>query len=240
MGRDVESGRGLVGDQELGATDQGHGDHRPLAHAAGELVRIGACALLGGRDPHHVQHGDGLLPGGGMAGRTMGAVCLHQLIADSMDRVERGHGLLEDHGEAITAEPTTRLVGQLGEVDVVEQDVARRDPGDRVREQAHQRQRRDALAATRFADQPQRLALVQLKGDVLDGIEHAAIAADADGETLDGEHGRFCGRAHHLARSSLKRGSRRSRSTSPTRLSENTVRMMAAPGNINSPGARVM
>jgi hypothetical protein len=36
---DVERRRRLVGDQHLGAAGQRHGDHHPLAHAAGQLVR---------------------------------------------------------------------------------------------------------------------------------------------------------------------------------------------------------
>ena len=37
--RGVEGGRRLVGDQQLGLGDQHHRDHRPLAHAAGNLVQ---------------------------------------------------------------------------------------------------------------------------------------------------------------------------------------------------------
>ena len=37
---DVERGRRLVGDQQCRIADQRQGDHRPLAHAAGQLVRI--------------------------------------------------------------------------------------------------------------------------------------------------------------------------------------------------------
>ena len=40
---DVERRGGLVGDQDVGAGDQHHGDHDALAHAAGDLVRIDAC-----------------------------------------------------------------------------------------------------------------------------------------------------------------------------------------------------
>ena len=40
LDRDVERGRRLVGDDELGLGHQRHGDHQALALAAGELVRI--------------------------------------------------------------------------------------------------------------------------------------------------------------------------------------------------------
>ena len=42
---DVERGRRLVGDQKIGAIGERHGDHHPLALAAGELVGIGAESL---------------------------------------------------------------------------------------------------------------------------------------------------------------------------------------------------
>ena len=44
---DVERGRRLVGDQEIGTVGERHGDHHPLALAAGELVGIGAEPLGG-------------------------------------------------------------------------------------------------------------------------------------------------------------------------------------------------
>ena len=37
---DVERRRRLVGDQHVGVVGDGDGDHHPLAHAAGELVRV--------------------------------------------------------------------------------------------------------------------------------------------------------------------------------------------------------
>ena len=41
----VERGGRLVGDQQLRVAGDGHGDHRPLAHAAGELVGVHVDAL---------------------------------------------------------------------------------------------------------------------------------------------------------------------------------------------------
>ena len=40
LDRDVEGGRGLVGDDQRGRAHQPHPDHGPLPHAAGELVRV--------------------------------------------------------------------------------------------------------------------------------------------------------------------------------------------------------
>ena len=44
---DVERGCGFVGDEELGAIDQGAGDEDALALASGELVGVVAEAALG-------------------------------------------------------------------------------------------------------------------------------------------------------------------------------------------------
>ena len=41
LGEDVERGRRLVEDQHLRPEQQAHRDEHPLAHSAGELVRIG-------------------------------------------------------------------------------------------------------------------------------------------------------------------------------------------------------
>ena len=46
----VESGGRLVGDQQRGMADQGHGDHDALAQAAGELVGVLVDAALGRAD----------------------------------------------------------------------------------------------------------------------------------------------------------------------------------------------
>ena len=54
---DVEGGGGLVGDEQLRLAGQRHGDHHPLAQAAGELVGVGVEALPG---PGHVDQGEDL------------------------------------------------------------------------------------------------------------------------------------------------------------------------------------
>ena len=48
---DVERRRRLVRDQQLRIQRQRHRDHRPLPHAARELVRVVVDAALGPRDP---------------------------------------------------------------------------------------------------------------------------------------------------------------------------------------------
>ena len=52
LGGDVEGRRRLVGDQQRGLQHQRHGDHDPLALAAGELMRIGVDQGRGLRQAH--------------------------------------------------------------------------------------------------------------------------------------------------------------------------------------------
>ena len=57
---DVERGGRLVGDQHLGVVGDRHRDHHPLAHAAGQLVRVGVDAAIGLRDGHLLEQLDRL------------------------------------------------------------------------------------------------------------------------------------------------------------------------------------
>src|SRR6266542_1585613 len=56
-----QHGGGLVGDQHGGVQRQRHGDHRPLAHPAGELVGIVVDPPLGPRNADQAEQLDGAL-----------------------------------------------------------------------------------------------------------------------------------------------------------------------------------
>ena len=58
LGRHVQGGGRLVGDQQFRVGRQRHRDHRPLAQAAAELVGVLVHALLGARDAHQPQQLD--------------------------------------------------------------------------------------------------------------------------------------------------------------------------------------
>ena len=157
---DVERGRRLVGDQQLGVVDERHRDHHALAHAAGELVRIGvhAPARLGDADqPEHLDRAIERLRLGDVA---VGLDGLHQLVADLVEGMQRRQRVLEDHRDVVAAQPAHVLVGGRQQVLAVEDDRARdlRVAGEAG--QAHHGQRRDALARARLAHDAQRLAAV--------------------------------------------------------------------------------
>jgi hypothetical protein len=106
---------------------------------------------------------------------------LDDLVADRVGRIERGHRLLEDHGE-----PRTAQVAQLGrrdlqEVAALELDLAA-DRRVLRRQQPHDGERGHALAASRLADQAERAAALQGKVDAVDGTDGAVVGRETDGQ----------------------------------------------------------
>ena len=59
---DVEGRGRLVGDQQVGVERHRHGDHHPLPHAAGELVRVVVDAFRRVRDAHQAEQLDCAAP----------------------------------------------------------------------------------------------------------------------------------------------------------------------------------
>ncbi len=97
--RDVERRGRLVGDQQVGFGDQHHRDHHPLAHAAGDFVRVEPEHAFGVVDAHRLQHGVNALrvpPGGAVSGAvsSASAICAPMVIT----------GFSENFGSCITIE----------------------------------------------------------------------------------------------------------------------------------------
>ena len=77
----------------------------------------------------------------------------------------------------------SRARAQVGAVEFEPRHAA---PG-RARQQVHEGQRRQRLAAARFADQAQRLALAEREGDAAHGVQHAGGRRNVDAQVLDRE-----------------------------------------------------
>ena len=89
----------VVGSEQLGGAGDGHGDHHPLLHAAGELKGILTAALGGRLDADLGQHLLGLFHGLFLAGPGVEAVHVRDLAADGHEGIQRRHRVLEDHGD---------------------------------------------------------------------------------------------------------------------------------------------
>ena len=100
---DVERGRRLVGEQQLGLARQRDRDHHALAHAAGELVRIVVEPRARPPECRHGPAARGRACGRRPVERGVGLQVLADLQADGQHRVERRHRLLEDHGDLAPA-----------------------------------------------------------------------------------------------------------------------------------------
>ena len=101
---DVQGGGGFVGDQDVGLERQRHGDHHPLTLAAGQFVRQSGEAAIGFRQTDQAekfQHPRAL----GRAGNA-GVDFEHfaNLLLDIVEGIERGHGFLEHHADAVAAD----------------------------------------------------------------------------------------------------------------------------------------
>jgi hypothetical protein len=180
----VEGGSRFVGDQEAWLVDDGHGDEDALALASGELVRVVAEAALGVGEGYLVHGLQDALPDG--AAGVLGVVGLDgfgDLGADGHDRVEGGHGLLEDHGDIAASVAAHGGLGEGEERLTVEADLA---GGLGVwGEEAEDSERGGGLAGAGFAYEAEGLAGIDVEGDIVDG----AVWAECDGEAGDFEEG---------------------------------------------------
>ena len=205
--RDIERGRRLVRDQQIGIERQCHRDHHPLALAARQLVRIGV--ELGGRviDGDQLEQLERPVAGGGPRHSGMAPQRRRHLLADAVERVERRHRLLEDHGHsgaAKTIELSRRGAEQLRAA------IARRSGRDAVGgEQAHDRQHRLALARAELADDGDRLAGGDVEVQAAHRVDRAASTVEPHRELANRQQ--WLGRRRHRIRRCRSGGSCRAR-----------------------------
>jgi hypothetical protein len=101
---DIESGSGLVGNEQFGIGGESHGDHDALAKPAGELMRKLPGTDIGLGDGGAFEGGvDASLQVGCCKVRFVGANGFLDLRANAHDWIERGHGLLKNHGDFAAA-----------------------------------------------------------------------------------------------------------------------------------------
>src|SRR5450759_3979592 len=150
---DIERRRGFIRDQEFRVRRQCHGDHDPLTHAAAHLMRVLAEAPFGLGDADQVKHLDGTLLRLGVIDLLMQSNGFANLIPNRVDRIERRHGFLEDHGDFVTAYHAHLFFILLEKVFPMEEDLASDDLTRRVGNKAHDREGCNGFSATRLAHQ---------------------------------------------------------------------------------------
>ena len=230
LNRHVEGRRGLVGDEDLGVTDERHRDHHALAHASGHLMRIVVDPLLGIGNADELEHLDRAGARRPARQPLMDDRRLRDLIPDGEDGVQGGHWLLENHGDLIAANGAQLGWSEREQIAALEFDQrARQDVARRLGNEPQNRQRRHGLATARLPDDPQRLARIQIEGNLVDrACRAAAVFGDEIRlEIADAQQrsGRCCGHAGSW------RGSSASLSPSAMAFSDMTTREIARPAN---------
>ena len=86
---------------------------------------------------------------------------------------------------AAAAQPAPLVGREAQHIAAVEQHGFGLDLAGRARDQAHDRERGHALAAARFAHQPDGLAATDGKIDAVDGAEQPAVGVEVGFETAD-------------------------------------------------------
>ncbi|MNY13565.1 hypothetical protein D3C86_1467060 [compost metagenome] len=111
---------------------------------------------------------------------------LVDLLFDRVQRVERGHRLLEDHRDPVAADVADGFFLQVQQVLARILDGAGRVSGERVGQQAQDRVRGHRFAGTAFAHQRQGFAALDVEADAFDH----ALAVITD-DKFDGEVAHF-------------------------------------------------
>ena len=143
LDRDVQRGRGLVGDEQGGVVRDRDRDHHPLPHPARQLEGVGADALPGrGNGDRGEQVDGGRVDCASRQARVVDLDGLADLPPDGEDGVQRGHGVLEDHADLGATDLPELAVAEPDQLDAVELDrsaearVLRQQRGHREHAQA--------------------------------------------------------------------------------------------------------
>ena len=185
LNRHVQRGRWLVRDQQVRLAGNGHCDHGPLLHAARKLMGVILHAFFRRRDAHGVQQLHGLGAGLRLIHPQVQLHRLFDLSAHREHRVQRTHGILEDHGNLFAANLPHLVPVDLEEIPTSKLDRATRDLSGRARDQPHDRQGTHALPATRLADDSKRIAGVQLIRDPVHRVDDAFVGLEFHCQIID-------------------------------------------------------
>ena len=142
----VQGGGRLVGDKQLGVAGDGHGNHHTLFLSARELMWIAVVDGFRTGQHHLLEEADDTLLGSCFAHCFVLQNHLTNLIAAFIDRVERGHGLLENHGNAFASYFGHLLFAEAFDFLAFDLDAVGFDTAHLLIEEAHHGQRTHRFA----------------------------------------------------------------------------------------------
>ncbi len=163
LGGDVERGGRLVAEQQPGSTVSAPGDHHPLQHPAGQLVRVLAEVPLGVVEPDGAQQLHRPRRARAAGPPAVEPQRLGEEVADPAHRVDAGARVLEDHRDLGAAQRAAAARGRRSA-----RRSRRRAPRPRPRHRSGRSPRTvaggDRLAGAGLADQPDHLARRRPRG----------------------------------------------------------------------------
>ena len=224
--RHVERRRRLVRDQQPRPAGERDRDRDPLAHPAGELVRVGVQGAARIGDAHLVEQLDGARrrPPAGRA-RDAGA-CARSAAGRSRASGGASHRVLEHHPDLAARHRAQVAAAQAQQVLPPK---SRATFDDRAgRQQAEQREHRHRLAAAALTRHAEDLGRIDL---VVDAVDDVASPRGVGSRTRSPSTSNSAviaasSRAHDVC------GSKRSRRLSPRKLNASTAVKIASPGNV--------
>src|ERR1700690_4280801 len=143
---------------------------------------------------------------------------LHNLLLDGVQRIKRGHRLLEDDGDVVAAHVADLVLRHGEQLAALEHDRTGRMMRGRIRQQLHHRQRGGRFAGAGFADQRQRLAFGDVERYPVDRQRFARAGAERDRKIANGE--KFFSRSVHR---NVFLGSKASRTASPMKIKSESM-----------------
>ena len=161
---DVQGRGGLVGDHQPRPAGDGHGDHHPLAHPAGQLVGVAVQHHVRGGDAQLLQQFPAAPAGLGTPHPLVEHQGLRQLVGDGVDGVEGGHRLLENHRDLVAPDFPQHAFLRAQQFPASEADAPAGMEAGRA-DQAHHGERRHRFAAGRLPHQGQAFPLRDGKRD---------------------------------------------------------------------------
>ena len=182
LDRDVERGRGLVGDQQARLAGDRDRAGDPLADATAHLVRIGVHPPLRIADLHLAQELDDPVVEGAAAQPAMEREGLGDLLPHGHRGIQRGHGILQDHRDPRSPQAAHLFRALVEEVLAVEEDLAPDDPPARLGHEPQDRETRHRLARARLADDAEGLAAADREARAVDGLHDPAARVDVGAE----------------------------------------------------------
>ena len=221
----VQSGGRLVGNQDVRLAGQGHGDHDPLTHTAGELVGVLLHPFFRLVDVDQPQHFHGPLPGLLFVAARVQQNRFHQLVADGVGGVQGGHGILKNNGDPVAPNLLHAVLADTHQLLPVELYGA----GDNFAgffQNLQDGVGGDGLAGAGFPHNAQHLAPLQLKGHAVHRFYFTGRGIEGGVQVINFE------KCHVFALLSqdFNFGSNASRRPSPNRFRDRTISEMVSAG----------